>query len=315
MNPKMAPLVLSPILLLFSATLLLGFIPVFDNAEIRQTTLQFIRDTRYSLDVCVYGINDPQVIQAFQECVDRGVQVRIVTENLNAFEVYAIKGAQVVVDRSDGLMHTKYMISDHLRVWCGSANLTHTSLDAHANHVIILECPKQVGRFLQHFEQSVNGLFKFDRIASYPRYGVYFSPEDNPFELIMSHLAQASKEVLIGAYAFTDYRIAHFLMILSSKGIRVHTLADPSWNLSSPYSVVQKVSPFSPVTLADVEEGLFHDKFMMIDQRVVLFGSYNFTESASFRNDEVLLISTDPHVVNAFSRQFDSFQPSIGGAP
>ncbi len=287
----------------------------FVNQEIRRETLSFIQDTRYSLDVCVYGISDPEVLHMLQERALEGVRVRIITENQNAMEVYGIRGAVVIVDDDAGLMHTKYMISDETRVWCGSANLTTTSLDQHANHIIFMDQPYQVQRFMSHFEQSFLGVFKSQRTPAYPKHGIFFGPEDDPFIRIMEVLETVRHELLIGAYAFTDYRIASFLMILSSKGIRVRTLADPSWNLSNRSSAIPKIVHFSPVVLANVEGALFHDKYMIVDRTIVLFGSYNFTEAASSRNDEVLIISSDPALVSGFLAHFDSFQPDTGGVP
>ena len=285
----------------------------FANQEIRRETLGFIQDARYSLDVCVYGISDPEVLYMLQERVRQGVRVRIITENQNAMEVYGIQGAVVIVDDDAGLMHTKYMISDETRVWCGSANLTTTSLDRHANHIFFIDQPHQVQRFMFHFEQSFLGIFKSQRAPAYPKHGIFFGPEDDPFLRIMEVLETVQHELLIGVYAFTDYRIANFLMILSSKGIHVRTLADPSWNLSNPSSAIPKIVHFSPVVLANVEGALFHDKYMIVDRTIVLFGSYNFTEAASSRNDEVLMISSDPALVSGFLAHFFSFQPDVGG--
>ena len=47
-----------------------------------------------------------------------------------------------------------------------------------------------------------------------------------------------------------------------------------------------------------------HNKFAIIDNRLLLTGSYNWTFSANNRNDENLLIIDDPEIIKIFQNQF-----------
>ena len=47
-----------------------------------------------------------------------------------------------------------------------------------------------------------------------------------------------------------------------------------------------------------------HNKFAIIDNRLLLTGSYNWTFSANNRNDENLLIIDDPEIIEIFQNQF-----------
>jgi phosphatidylserine/phosphatidylglycerophosphate/cardiolipin synthase-like enzyme len=47
-----------------------------------------------------------------------------------------------------------------------------------------------------------------------------------------------------------------------------------------------------------------HHKVMILDQRVVITGSYNFTRRAEEVNDENLLIIEDPGLARAFAEEF-----------
>ena len=47
-----------------------------------------------------------------------------------------------------------------------------------------------------------------------------------------------------------------------------------------------------------------HNKFVIIDNRLLLTGSYNWTFSANNRNDENLLIIDDPEIIEIFQNQF-----------
>ena len=47
-----------------------------------------------------------------------------------------------------------------------------------------------------------------------------------------------------------------------------------------------------------------HDKFCIIDNQVVLNGSYNWTNNAETRNDEVITIQKDPKTATVFTIKF-----------
>jgi phosphatidylserine/phosphatidylglycerophosphate/cardiolipin synthase-like enzyme len=50
---------------------------------------------------------------------------------------------------------------------------------------------------------------------------------------------------------------------------------------------------------------VLHHKVIIIDDRLVLTGSYNFTGSAETSNDENLVFIEDPAVVAAYVTEFD----------
>ncbi len=50
--------------------------------------------------------------------------------------------------------------------------------------------------------------------------------------------------------------------------------------------------------------GLMHDKFCVIDNQIVITGSYNWTDNAEFRNDENVTVEKDPEQATRFSEEF-----------
>ncbi|MBP6961152.1 MAG: DUF1669 domain-containing protein [Thermotogae bacterium] len=277
----------------------------FHNTQIRDRTLFFIREANESLDLCVYDIDDPEVLGLLAEKVSQGIRVRIVTEADNLAGLRSIsREVEIISDDGRGLMHCKYMIADGRKVWGGSTNLTTTSLDNHYNDIFIVSEPHLVRRFRDHFEHGANGLFKGDRPSAKEKHSVYFSPEDQPFDALMSVLSSAKKEVLIGIYAFSDYRIAHFLKVLSAHGVEIYVFADRDWNQGSPYSQSVEVDRYTLLRYDLLEKGLMHQKFIVVDRSVALFGTYNFTASAETKNDEYLILSREAHVVDRYRERF-----------
>lgn len=54
--------------------------------------------------------------------------------------------------------------------------------------------------------------------------------------------------------------------------------------------------------------GIMHDKFCVIDNQVVITGSYNWTNNAEFRNDENITIERDPEQATRYSEEFRRLQ-------
>lgn len=50
--------------------------------------------------------------------------------------------------------------------------------------------------------------------------------------------------------------------------------------------------------------GLMHDKFCVIDNQIVVTGSYNWTDNAEFRNDENITVEHDPEQATRFTLEY-----------
>lgn len=50
--------------------------------------------------------------------------------------------------------------------------------------------------------------------------------------------------------------------------------------------------------------GLMHDKFCVIDNQIVITGSYNWTNNAEFKNDENIVVERDPEQATRYSEEF-----------
>jgi phosphatidylserine/phosphatidylglycerophosphate/cardiolipin synthase-like enzyme len=129
-----------------------------------------------------------------------------------------------------------------------------------------------------------------------------FSPLGKCSSYIVRELAQAKKEVLVAIYAFTSDELANALVQARNRGVVVQVLIDREFDASNSNSkgkflqaqkiLLKRVSGMKG-SAADKESGLMHQKFAVIDRRVVFTGSYNWTYSADALNDENLLLFHD----------------------
>ena len=132
---------------------------------------------------------------------------------------------------------------------------------------------------------------------------VYFSLSDNPQKEIIKNINQAEAFINIAMYIFTDKEIALPLIKARERGVKVRLYLDKDqvdYRYSQSRFLVQK----GVKTRVSSNKYIMHNKFAIIDNRLLLTGSYNWTFSANNRNDENLLIIDDPEIIEIFQNQF-----------
>lgn len=129
---------------------------------------------------------------------------------------------------------------------------------------------------------------------------VYFSPRGGCTEAIVRELGNAQSSVLVQAYSFTSAPIAKTLVAAHQRGVRVEVILDSSQK-SDKYSEVDFLTNMGIPTRLDGQHAIAHNKVMIIDNRVVITGSFNFTRSAETNNAENLLVIRDAALAERYA--------------
>ena len=133
---------------------------------------------------------------------------------------------------------------------------------------------------------------------------VYFSLSDNPQKEIIKNINQAETFINIAMYIFTDREIALPLIKARERGVKVRLYLDQDqvdYKYSQSRFLVQK----GIKTRISTNNYIMHNKFAIIDNRILLTGSYNWTFSANNRNDENLMVIDDPEIIARYQNQFE----------
>lgn len=129
-----------------------------------------------------------------------------------------------------------------------------------------------------------------------------FSPLGKCSSHILREISQAQKEILIALYAFTSSDFAWALVKARERGVKVQVILDQGFDTDNKHSkgsfLEHKGFPVRRISGLNTGRqgrgsGLMHQKFAVIDRRVVLTGSFNWTVSANHWNDENLLLFHD----------------------
>lgn len=137
------------------------------------------------------------------------------------------------------------------------------------------------------------------------RVSVFFSPSGGCTEAIVEELGKARETVLVQAYSFTSASIAKALVEAHRRGVRVEVQLDKSQRTER-YSSATFLSNAGISTFIDARHAIAHSKVMVIDGRVVLTGSFNFTKAAEEKNAENLLILRDRDLAAKYTANWRS---------
>jgi phosphatidylserine/phosphatidylglycerophosphate/cardiolipin synthase-like enzyme len=239
----------------------------------------------------------------------RGVTVRIVAESdaLDGrwFGRFRAAGIKVQGDGREALMHNKFLILDGQEVWTGSLNLTQSGTYADDNNFVRLVSAELARRYGAVFEAMFSaGKFGADRdaaaldpvldVGGVP-VEVYFSPEDHPEQRLVELVRGAEKSIRVLAYSFTSDALAEALRDQAGAGLTIQGVFDGS-------QVDGQGAEYAPLRQAgldvrlDGSPGLMHNKVLIIDDEIVVTGSFNFTRAANQSNDENLIIVFDASI-------------------
>jgi len=128
---------------------------------------------------------------------------------------------------------------------------------------------------------------------------VHFSPGGSPTAALVETLDNAEKSVLVQAYSFTSAPIAAALKRAHDRGIAVNVILDKSQRSERYTSATFLRNAGIPVWI-DRSHAIAHNKVMIIDESIVITGSFNFTKSAEERNAENLLIINNQQIAGEY---------------
>lgn len=114
---------------------------------------------RESVDACVFTITDDRIRHAISAAHERGVRVRIVSDDDKAddrgsdLDALRAAGVAVAFDRSPAHMHHKFALFDGRTVLSGSYNWTRAAAAENTENVLVTDDPRVVTAFQREFDR------------------------------------------------------------------------------------------------------------------------------------------------------------------
>jgi phosphatidylserine/phosphatidylglycerophosphate/cardiolipin synthase-like enzyme len=278
-----------------------------------------IDQARLSVDVAALDLNLWSLRDALIAAQRRGARVRMVVDSdyLETAEVQDLMAAGIPVlgDRRESLMHHKFVVIDREEVWTGSMNFTLNGAYRNDNNLLQVRSPEIAADYEREFEE----MFVEDRFGDasrtdtpYPQVDlqgipveVRFSPDDGVVDRLVELVDGAGESVYVLAYAFTSDPLTQALLAAAERGVAVSGVFDAGQARANQGSDYQRLVQAGLDIRLDGSRGNMHHKVLILDEQIVVLGSYNFSASAELRNDENTLIISDPALAKIYLQEFE----------
>jgi len=286
----------------------------------------FIDTAQVSVDMAVYDFDLDNVAEALVRAAGRGARVRFVTDsdtmnNTKNVEVQNALGKlrqaniPIVQDERKPIMHNKFTVVDNKVVATGSWNYTDGDTYHLNNNLIFIKLPQIAQNYTAEFEKMfVAKQFGAKKPAGVPNPQVttntgvlienYFAPEDGVAKRIVGKINGAQSSIYFLAFSFTQDNIGNAIMAKVKNGLRVGGVFETTGS-NTPFSEYGKMAKAGLEVYTDGNPWVMHHKVIIIDERIVIFGSFNFSDNADKENDENLLIVDDENLARAFKTEYD----------
>jgi phosphatidylserine/phosphatidylglycerophosphate/cardiolipin synthase-like enzyme len=285
---------------------------------------------KQSVDVSLRTLRVESLTDAMLSVQHRGLPVRIVAETDSMadnpyFQVLKDAGIPIVDDQQPGLMNNTFIVIDQNEVWTGSVDFDLAGIYRKYNSIVQIQSPELAADYTKEFEEMfVNNQFgKFVAPETpYPRVTiqgteveVLFSPDDFVLARLSQLLSEAQESIFFLSYSFASEDLGKIIREKAAAGLTVGgvleydvinpTLADPEANQLKQLELFREAG-----VDVRVESGpeVMNHKITIIDERIVVLGSYDFTNRAENTNDENVLIIYDERIAQRFMEEFQRVQ-------
>jgi len=274
-----------------------------------------------SLDIAAFDLDSEPIVNALIALESHGIEPRVVTdtdnEDLSSIRRLRRNGISVVTDDRTALMHNKFIVIDGAVVWTGSMNFTSNDVHCHNNNTVRFTAPELALNYTSEMDEM------YDQRSFGPRspddtprpllsvHGVrvdnYFASEEEVAPLIANLVSQAEESIRFMAFSFTRDDIGEAMLERAEAGVLVEGVFEATGSETefSYYPVFRDAGLPNLRVLQDGNPRIMHHKVITIDGEIVIFGSFNFSDSANDSNDENVVVVYDPAFARFFEEEFD----------
>lgn len=137
----------------------------------------------------------------------------------------------------------------------------------------------------------------------------HFTPGESCRKKIISLCKNAKQSIDICVFTISDNLLSDQLINAHQRGVKIRIITDNEKQFDSG-SDIQILKDAQVPLRTDDSPYHMHHKFALFDQHILLNGSFNWTASASERNEENLLTTNNPTLVNLYMQEFEQLWKS-----
>ncbi len=307
---------------------------------LEQPIIDFIDGAEKELRIAIQEVDRTSIAEAIARAKRRGVSTKVVMENdylvegkpvqpgrtgalqhnRDLLDAMLSSAVDVKSDFNPKIFHQKFIVRDREAVLTGSTNFTTTGVTKNLNHLIVIEHKDIAMEYWREFREISRGVFgkHSDAHNRKPkehdlggvRVKPLFAPEHSPEMEFMKSMAKARERIDFAIFTFAESSgIDDELISARLRGIPVtgafdRKMANAKWAATHGLAAAGVTMHRLATGAAGGGARKIHHKLMVIDDRLVIGGSFNYTGPANLTNDENIVVigdlsETDPAKVAA----------------
>ena len=283
-----------------------------------------INAAQKSIHIASFEFDLTPVAEALIAAKQRGVDVRWVTDDESGLQAdeepdrgqfarLKDAGIEVRSDDRSALMHNKFWIFDGETAWTGSTNITESGVFQQNNNTIVIHSPEIAAIYEREFEEMWDGKYGPKSPSTADQQSVtvngtliqiYFSPEDKVMNHMIPFVSSAQSNIRFMAFSFTDFDLAKAMIDRAAAGVDTVGIYEKTGSETEGSEMKTFYCANVPVR-QDGNPRFLHDKIIVIDNHIVISGSFNFSSNATQNNDENVIIIDSPEIASLYMREFD----------
>lgn len=266
---------------------------VIAPSQRRRTVLSVIRSAQQDLVLSIFRCDDPWVLDALIEAVNRGVRVRVLmtgrakgsARDLDEAHAHLLRhGVAVRRFHDDVKYHAKYVVADDRSALVASLNFTEKCFDRTSDFIVVTREHGLVDAVRQLFESDWDARCVRPTPALSER--LIVGPDQRPRERLTAMIQSATRRIRLLDAKLTDPRMLSLLDARRAAGIDVEVSDD------------RRVGPWEA-----------HGKLLMIDDgadAVAVVGSLALSPASLDVRRELAIVVRDDVVVRQLEQHWQS---------
>ncbi len=275
-----------------------------DRATAREKKEQFESDTRCKAEPGFQG--PPQCI----------------AYDLGDSCVIGVHASREPLNFQGDIMHHKFAVIDGQHVWTGSTNASDSGTGGYnANLVVLVDDAEVASWYTAEFNQMWSERYHKNKALIRPAriktlsdgtgVAAYFSPQDRPMSNVVRPLLQkATTSVDVAVFFLTHKGATADLIAAHRRGVKVRAILDAT-AAGNGYTKHEALRLAGIPVKVENWGGKMHAKSAVIDGKILVTGSMNWTSAGEGGNDENTLILRSEALGTQYQQWFDTLWASI----
>ena len=293
--------------------------------------LEQLLEAQESINMAFFNVRLDEILDTLIALQEEGIAIKILLDKRQQDLEYNTMGEDMLqagldvtlIDNqsaTDSTMHHKYTVIDNKLVMMGSANYSWTAFNKSDEDLLIVEDTEIAERLTNHISDMLNEDWqnKSKGYETNTPIQVWMGPGDDPHKILLNALGEAQNSILLAVFQINYNPLIEALIDAKNNGCSVIVILDKKQSAQEEDSAYEALSKAGiDVFLMEKTNSEFsemHSKFVVIDNKRVLMGSYNWTALASFFNNETLIDIQDSILAHRSMGKFSTMLASFDNA-